>query len=153
MPVRLRDLVEVRVQQPPPVEDQRQSQWQRDIADALNALPNLSIFSFATPESNVTAAFGTMGINITESATLARLWVKDTGQGSTGWLTFTEASPGAGTFSGSTVRLAEAPAEGALGGKDPGTVGDIAWGSSSGVSFLYVCVSTDSWMRATLNPF
>lgn len=57
------------------------------------------------------------------------------------------------TVSGSTIRVAEAPTGGGLAGDATGTVGDITWGSSSGVSFLYVCVSTNSWMRATLNPF
>ena len=56
-----RDLVEVRVPAPPANEDSRLAQWQRDVGDALNRLPNLSIFSFTTPESNVTAPSGTDG--------------------------------------------------------------------------------------------
>ncbi len=56
-------------------------------------------------------------------------------------------------LSAATIRLTEAPTGGGLAGDAPGTTGDIAWGSSSNVSFLYVCTSASSWMRATLNPF
>lgn len=58
-----------------------------------------------------------------------------------------------GVFSGSTVRVAEAGTGGGLAGDATGTAGDIAWGSSSNVSFLYVCVSANSWMRTALLPF
>ena len=59
----------------------------------------------------------------------------------------------AGMVSGGTIRVAEAPTGGGLAGDASGTTGDITWGSSSNVSFLYVCVSTDSWMRVGLDPF
>lgn len=57
------------------------------------------------------------------------------------------------SLSASTIRIAEAPTGGGLAGDATGTAGDVAWGSSSGVSFLYVCVSANSWMRTALNPF
>lgn len=85
MPPRLRDLVEVRVQQPPPTEDLRQSQWQSDVADALNRLPNLSLFSQVTPESNITAQPGTLGFNLASGVSV--LWIKQVGSGRTGWAT------------------------------------------------------------------
>ncbi len=102
---RLRDLVEIRVPQPPVVEDQGQAQWQRNVADSLNAFPNFSVFSFVTPESNVTAAFGTVGINITESVTSARVWIKDSGLQNTGWKTVTEATAGAAHVVATTTAL------------------------------------------------
>lgn len=43
--------------------------------------------------------------------------------------------------------------EGALSGDDSGTAGDIAWGADSGTTYVYVCTSADSWMRAALSPF
>lgn len=67
--------------------------------------------------------------------------------------TYTFGGTGQIITSASTIRLAEAATGGGLAGTAAGTAGDIAWGSSSGVSYLYVCVSTNSWMRATLNPF
>lgn len=56
-------------------------------------------------------------------------------------------------FSGSTINIAEANAGSGLGGGAAGTAGDIAWGSSSGATFLYLCVSANSWMRIALSPF
>lgn len=56
-------------------------------------------------------------------------------------------------MSASTVRLAESGAGGGLAGDATGTAGDIAWGSSSGNTWLYVCTSADSWHRTELNPF
>ena len=80
-----RDLIEVRVPAPPPAEEPQLGQWQRDVGDALNRLPNLSIFSFTTPESNVTAQAPTLGFNITGSD-VSVLWLKQTGSGDTGWV-------------------------------------------------------------------
>lgn len=60
------------------------------IADAFNKLPPLSVFSFTTPESNVTAQNGTLGINLNTSAA-TRIWFKETGDGNTGWSPITEA--------------------------------------------------------------
>lgn len=38
-------------------------------------------------------------------------------------------------------------------GTSAGTAGDIAWGLGSGTTFLYVCVSANSWFRTALSPF
>jgi hypothetical protein len=54
------------------------------MADAVNRLPAQSVFSFSTPESNVSANVGQLGINIASGAPV--LWVKATGSGNTGWV-------------------------------------------------------------------
>lgn len=38
-------------------------------------------------------------------------------------------------------------------GTSAGSAGDIAWGVGSGTTFLYVCISTNSWFRTALSPF
>jgi len=53
--------------------------------------------------------------------------------------------------SGATIRIATDA--GAIAGTDAGNAGDIMWGVDSDTSYLYVCTSANSWMRATLNPF
>ena len=78
-----------RVNQPPPVEDADVAQWMRDVADALNALPPMSVFSFADPNSNVTAQVGTVGVSLAAASTSTVFWIKETGQGSTGWASLT----------------------------------------------------------------
>ena len=83
MPI-FRELTEIRVPAPPPSEDPNLTQWQGNVADALNKLPNLSVFSFTSPESNVTAQAPTLGFNITGSD-VSVLWVKQSGSGDTGW--------------------------------------------------------------------
>ena len=79
-----RDLINIRVPAPPANEEPRLAQWQRDVGDALNKLPNFSVFSFASPESNVTAQVSTLGFNIAGSAQSV-LWIKQSGSGDTGW--------------------------------------------------------------------
>ena len=32
-------------------------------------------------------------------------------------------------------------------------VGEISWGTVSGTSYVYVCVATNDWRRATLSTF
>lgn len=56
----------------------------QDVADAVNAFPRFSTFSFATPESNVTAQAPTLGFN--EASGVSGLWFKRTGSGNTGWV-------------------------------------------------------------------
>lgn len=85
----------IRLRQPPPTQDKAMAEWQRQATDELNKLPPFSVFSFTTPESNVTAAFGTIGVS--QSSGNTKLWVKNTGDGNTGWLpvsTLTAASGG-----------------------------------------------------------
>lgn len=55
----------------------------QEVADAVNALPPFSTFSYTTPESNVTASVPTVGINLASG--VSRVWVKVTGDGNTGW--------------------------------------------------------------------
>ena len=63
----------------------------------------------------------------------------------------TQVTPAPLYVSGATIRIGTAfvPASGTA----SGAAGDICWGTNSGTSYLYVCASTDSWMRAALSPF
>ena len=79
----LRDLAALRVQPPPPSGNAKLDAWLRAAADALNALPNLSVFSYATPESNVTASAPALGFNVASG--VSRLWAKVSGDSDTGW--------------------------------------------------------------------
>jgi len=54
-------------------------------------------------------------------------------------------------LSGKTMRIASNA--GTIAGNASGNTGDIMWGTASDTSYLYVCTSTDSWMRAALSPF
>jgi hypothetical protein len=59
-------------------------QWSRDVTDELNSVPPMSVFSFTTPNSNVTALASTLGFNQASASSV--LWVKQTGSGNTGWV-------------------------------------------------------------------
>ena len=72
-----------RLNQPPPAENADQEFWQRDVTDSVNSLPPMSTFSFTTPESNVTAQEGTIGVNFNPDA--ISLWFKEEGNSNTGW--------------------------------------------------------------------
>ena len=76
-----------RVPFPPPLDNPQLRQYLGTIADAVNALPALSVFSFTTPESNVTAEAGTDGFNEASTSLndIPRRWVKEVGSGNTGW--------------------------------------------------------------------
>ena len=43
------------------------------------------------------------------------------------------------------IATAQTPASGGT-----GTVGEIAWGTDTGTSYVYICVATDTWQRAAL---
>lgn len=73
-----------RLTPPPTTGDSRVDVWLRQVADAVNGLPRLSVFSYSTPESNVTASPGTLGFN--EASNHTRVWLKETGNGTTGWV-------------------------------------------------------------------
>jgi hypothetical protein len=73
-----------RVGLPPRAEDVRVQQYLQTVADALNQLPAQSVFSFSTPESNVSANVGTVGVNIASGVSV--MWVKQNGSGNTGWV-------------------------------------------------------------------
>jgi hypothetical protein len=55
----------------------------QDAYDKINELPRFSRFSYATPESNVTAQAPALGFN--EASGVSRLWAKVSGSGNTGW--------------------------------------------------------------------
>jgi hypothetical protein len=73
-----------RVGLPPRTEDTRVQRYLQSVADAVNQLPAQSVFSFSTPESNVSANVGTLGINIASGVSV--MWVKQSGAGNTGWV-------------------------------------------------------------------
>lgn len=72
-----------RLNQPPPAEQSDQDVWQLDVTDEVNKLPPTSTFSFTTPESNVTAQEGTIGVNLNPNA--IGLWFKEESNSNTGW--------------------------------------------------------------------
>ena len=124
--------------------------WLRDVADQLNTLPPVSTFSWGNPNSNVSGIPGTLGFNITSQAT-SKMWLKQYGSSNTGWasvLTGTVNEPLTlnGLF---TKSLNSAPASGTA----SGGVGEITWAVGSGTTYLYVCVSANSWHRVALSPF
>jgi len=57
----------------------------QDAYDRINELPRFSIFSYGTPESNVTAQAPTLGFNLAPASLSSVLWIKETGSGNTGW--------------------------------------------------------------------
>ena len=77
------DFYQPRVSRPPKVGDVALGRWLSEVADALNAIPAFSVFSYVTPESNVTAQRGTWGVNLASGTTV--FWVKASGAGNTGW--------------------------------------------------------------------
>ena len=72
------------VNNPPHEENANKYQWAKDVADALNKLPPTSTFSFTTPNSNVTAQEGTIGVNLNPNA--ISLWFKESGNTDIGWV-------------------------------------------------------------------
>jgi len=55
----------------------------RQVYDAVNALPAFSTFSLPNPNSALTATRGTIGVNLSSATSV--LWVKQLGSGNTGW--------------------------------------------------------------------
>lgn len=78
--------------------------WLTQVAVALNGIPQLSAFSYSTPESNVSAVPGTVGVNYDPAAS-SRFWVKDTGYGNTGWSTGAASAPPASHVLATTAGL------------------------------------------------
>lgn len=73
-----------RIREPPAVQDDPNlTLWLRDLATEINTLPRTSLFSFSTPESNVTAQTGTIGVNFASDQSV--VWVKQLGSDNTGW--------------------------------------------------------------------
>ena len=59
--------------------------WAQQITDAINALPQLSVFSGNPNISGVTADPGALGFQNGDS-TLSVVWVKTSGSTNTGWI-------------------------------------------------------------------
>lgn len=73
-----------RVGLPPKAENPQVQRYLQSVADAVNQLPAQSVFSFSTPESNVSANVGTIGINIASGVSV--MWVKQSGTSNIGWV-------------------------------------------------------------------
>jgi hypothetical protein len=58
----------------------------RALKGYVDGLPNFSIFSWTTPESNVTAQYPALGFNLAPNSVASTLWVKTLGSGTTGWV-------------------------------------------------------------------
>jgi hypothetical protein len=84
--VSLKDFYAPRITQPPATDDVKMLiPWIiQQLVPAVNALPNFSTFSWPTPNSNVTALAGTVGINYASGVSVH--WVKTSGSGNTGWV-------------------------------------------------------------------
>lgn len=59
-------------------------QWAQQLTDHINGMPQFSLFSFSTPNSNVTAVPGTLGQNLASGVSV--FWSKQTGTNNTGWV-------------------------------------------------------------------
>jgi len=73
----------VRIPLPPPSSGTEFGRYLTGVAGFLNQLPNFSTFSFASPNSNVTATAPALAVN--QSSSGSKLWVKTIGSGNTGW--------------------------------------------------------------------
>jgi len=82
--VTIRDQAQIRLQPPPSsITDVALRTYLQQITDAVNTMPRLSVFSYSTPESNVTASTPTLGFNLASG--VSRLWTKVSGDTSIGW--------------------------------------------------------------------
>lgn len=64
--------------------------WLVDVVTEINNMPVLSYTSYTGgPNSNLTGAPGDMCVNVVSSGQTARLYVKELGSGTTGWVSFT----------------------------------------------------------------
>ncbi|KKM22369.1 hypothetical protein LCGC14_1626040 [marine sediment metagenome] len=116
-----------------------------------NSAPIVVAFTQGRVSSNILSVGG--GTSAGLAATEVDIYTAANNNTATGTRQVRVDSAGRLILSASTLSMAEAGAAGGLAGDATGEAGEIAWGSSSNVSFLYVCVSSNSWMRATLNPF
>jgi len=69
---------------PPSRISEVERRYLQDVADRVNELPRFSIFSFSTPNSNVSAQSPALGFN--EASAASRIWAKTIGSGNTGWV-------------------------------------------------------------------
>ena len=60
--------------------------WMREVTQFANAQPNLSVFSFPTPNSHVTAQAPALAFNLVPASVASTIWFKQVGSGMTGWL-------------------------------------------------------------------
>ena len=56
------------------------------VTRAINGLPNFSIFSWSTPNSNETAQYPALGFNLAPASVASTIWAKTLGSGNTGWV-------------------------------------------------------------------
>lgn len=74
----------LRVSQPPPSSSAEMSRWMREVTDAINGLPALSLSSTTNgPNSVITGDSGTILIDVGSSATT--FWFKRSGTTTSGW--------------------------------------------------------------------
>ena len=81
----LLSLAAQRVPLPGAIKDREMQKWAFPVSDAVNALPNFSVFSFISPESNVSAQFPTLGFNLAPASVASTIWAKTVGSSNTGW--------------------------------------------------------------------
>ena len=60
--------------------------WARQATLAVNELPPFSRFSLSSPESQVTAQAGIIGVNLAPASVASGLWFKKLGSAMTGWV-------------------------------------------------------------------
>lgn len=66
--------------------DQGLHSWAKATTHAINALPNFSTFSLATPEGEVAAQAPALGFNYAPSSAASTLWLKKSGSTTLGWI-------------------------------------------------------------------
>ncbi len=66
-----------RIGNPPTVDNSPElNRWLQDVANVLNTLPRMSIFSGASPNSMMSGLPGDIAVNIGSASTTSRIWVK-----------------------------------------------------------------------------
>jgi len=73
-----------RIPAPPTSSGTELGRYLNTVGNFLNKLPDVSNFSLTTPNSVITAAPGTLGLNTNSAASV--WWVKQVGSGNTGWI-------------------------------------------------------------------
>jgi len=80
----IRERQQLLIPAPPRTDDPALDAWLNAVTDALNGLPPLSVFSYTTPENNVSGIPGTIGANLNSSVSV--VWAKQSGDTMTGWV-------------------------------------------------------------------
>lgn len=58
----------------------------REVTAFANTQPNLSVFSFTNPNSNLTAQAPALAFNLVPASVASTIWFKQYGSGQTGWV-------------------------------------------------------------------